>query len=97
MGAQGLETLPPGVTAEHESMLGFAGRKYAVENNPDTKMKRFVFVGFEAVELIDLRVANGEIYRQIWFSRGYFNPNIARVKVDRLTAGARFNREARHR
>jgi hypothetical protein len=93
MGAQGLETLPRGLSAEHSCMLGFAGRKYAVENNPTTTMKRFIFVGFEAVELTDLRVANGGYADEIWFSRGYFNPNIARVRVDRLIAGRRINRK----
>jgi hypothetical protein len=92
MGAQGLEHLERGQSAEHSSMLGFRGIKVQVDDGPDD-MKRFVFVGFESVELVDVRLANGGWASDIWFSRGYFNPHIARVRIDRLRAGKRHNRK----
>lgn len=96
MGAQGLENLDPRKSAEHSCMLGFAGKKYGksdgIPDNPTTGMKRFIFVGFEAVELTNLWFGNGGYSDEIWISRGYFNPNIARVKVDRVASGTRVNR-----
>lgn len=91
MGQQGLEALPTGRTAEHSCMLGFAGRRYLVGKSPGTGLRRFVFVGFESVELLDLRVANGGYADEVWFSRGYFHPNIAHVRVERLVATDRVN------
>lgn len=93
MGEQGLETLPPGKTAEHSCMLGFAGKKYPADPNPGTGLKRFIFVGFESVELTNLHVSNGGYADEIWFSRGHFHPNIARVRVDRLISATRVNQK----
>jgi hypothetical protein len=93
MGKQGLETLPPGKTAEHSCMLGFAGKKYPADPNPHTGLRRFIFVGFESVELTNLHVSNGGYADEIWFSRGHFHPNIARVLVDRLISATRVNQK----
>jgi hypothetical protein len=95
MGKQGLETLAPGTTAEHSCMLGFAGKKYPdpAGANPGTGLPRFIFVAFESVELTNLHVSNGGYADEIWFSRGHFHPNIARVRVDRLISTARVNQK----
>lgn len=91
MGNQGLESLPPDRPAEHSCMLGFTGMKYPAGTSPETGLQRFIFVGFESVELTNLRVANGGYADEVWISRGYFHPNIARVRVDRLVASNRVN------
>jgi len=88
MARQGLPT-DPGIKnpAEHSCMLGFAGRKYPA--GTVAGRKRFVFVGFEAVELVDIVTRNGGYADDVWFSRGYFQPNIERVQIDRLVSKAR--------
>lgn len=97
MAAQGLEGPTRVKPLEHSCMLGFAGKKFGesdgIPDNPVTGMKRIIFVGFEEVDLTSLRFANGGYSDEVWISRGYFNPNIKRVKLDRVTSVSRVNRK----
>lgn len=79
MGSQGLETLPPlpKDPAAHSAMLKFVGYRYRVGG-------RSVYCGFRSVTLMDIMTLNGGYADDIWISRGYFNPNIEMVSIERL-------------
>lgn len=89
MGRQKIETLPKDA-AEHSAMFGFAGQGYAAPPSP-TGTKRTVYVAFESVTLTDVQTLNGGYADDVWFSRGYFNPNIERVDIERFTSSNRVN------
>jgi hypothetical protein len=89
MGRQKLETLPKDA-AEHSAMLAFAGQGYAVPAGP-TGTRRIVYVAFESVALTDVHTLNGGYADDVWFSRGYFNPNIERVDIERFRSSNRVN------
>ena len=84
MGRQNIETLPKNA-AEHSAMLGFAGHGYPAPPS-STGRKRIVYVGFESVALTDVQTVNGGYADDVWFSRGYFNPNIERVDIERFSS-----------
>lgn len=100
MGNQGLRPLPK-TAAEHSAMLGFAGKKYSKmlgpagqlhqipRNSPD--IPRVVYVGFRSVVLKNVVTANGGYADDVWISRGYFNPNIERVVIEKLSSLNRVN------
>lgn len=99
MGSQGLDPLPK-TAAEHSAMLGFAGEKYskmlgpagprAIPSSP-ANIPRVVYVGFRSVALRNMVTANGGYADDIWISRGYFNPNIERVVIEKFSSEGRFN------
>lgn len=92
---QGLEALPK-AAAEHSAMLGFAGKRYKKMMKPDgtmtpipprsAKVPRFVYVGFQSVALKNMTTLNGGYADDVWISRGYFNPNIERVIVEKFSS-----------
>lgn len=82
MHQQNLEALPKNL-AEHSAMLGFAGQGYPAPKS-STGKKRVVYVGFQSVALSDVETVNGGYADDVWFSRGYFNPNIERVEIERF-------------
>jgi hypothetical protein len=84
MHQQKIETLPKDA-AEHSAMLGFAGQGYPAPRS-STGKKRIVYVAFESVALTDVQTVNGGYADDVWFSRGYFNPNIQRVSIERFRA-----------
>jgi hypothetical protein len=81
MGQQGLANK----AAEHSAMLGFAGQRYSTKPSP-TGVPRLVYMGFKSVTLRDVSTLNGGFADDVWFSRGYFNPNIESVTIERLTS-----------
>jgi hypothetical protein len=89
MAQQNAEGLPKNA-AEHSAMLAFAGQRYSAKPSA-TGMPRFVYVGFQSVALKDVRTLNGGYADDVWFSRGYFNPNIEQVTIERLTSSNRVN------
>jgi hypothetical protein len=89
MAQQNAEGLPKNA-AEHSAMLAFAGQRYSAKPSP-TGVPRFVYVGFKSVTLKDVRTLNGGYADDVWFSRGYFNPNIEQVKIERFTSSNRVN------
>ncbi|MCA1705617.1 MAG: hypothetical protein LC808_21105, partial [Actinobacteria bacterium] len=90
MHRQKLETLPKATAAEHSAMLGFAGQGYPAPRS-STGRKRIVYVGFHSVALTDVQTVNGGYADDVWFSRGYFNPNIERVDIERFRSTNRVN------
>jgi hypothetical protein len=92
MHQQEIEKLPkvPKDAAQHSAMLGFAGQGYPAPPSPTGK-KRIVYVGFKSVTLTDVQTVNGGYADDIWFSRGYFNPNIERVNIERFRSTNRVN------
>lgn len=82
MGRQNIEPLPKNA-AGHSAMLGFAGHGYPAPPS-STGRKRVVYVGFESVALTDVQTVNGGYADDVWLSRGYFNPNIERVDIERF-------------
>jgi hypothetical protein len=84
MGNQGLAALPKDA-ADHSAMLKFVGQRYRVGN-------RTVFCAFRSVRLTDITTMNGGFADDIWFSRGYFNPNIQEVSIERLRSVNRTDR-----
>ncbi|MEV6266724.1 hypothetical protein AB0L64_06145 [Kribbella sp. NPDC051936] len=80
---------------ERSCMLGFAGRRCVVRPKSDAGPERVILVGFDLVELTNVAIGNGGYADDIWFSRGYFSPNIAQVRIDGLVALAtnRINRK----
>jgi hypothetical protein len=89
MHQQKIETLPKDA-AEHSAMLGFAGQRYPAPPS-STGRKRYVYVGFQSVELKDIQTVNGGFADDVWISRGYFNPNIERVEIERFRSTNRVN------
>src|SRR5437588_1221702 len=71
-------------------MLGFAGQGSSTKASP-AGVPRSVYVGFRSVTLRDVRTLNGGYADDVWFSRGYFNPNIEHVTIERLTSANRVN------
>jgi hypothetical protein len=84
MGQQGLEGLNK-TAAEHSAMLGFAGQRYPAPPSP-AGTRRVVYMGFESVALDRVHTVNGGYADDVWFARGYFNPNIELVDVQRFTS-----------
>jgi hypothetical protein len=66
---------------EHNAMLGFSGKRYKSQTVATSTLERRVYVGFKRVVLRDLCLLNGDFADDIWFSRGYFHPNIERVDI----------------
>jgi hypothetical protein len=89
MHRQKIETLPMDAAA-HSTMLGFAGQGYPAPPS-STGKKRIVYVGFQSVTLNDVHTVNGGYADDVWFSRGYFNPNIERVDIERFRSTNRVN------
>lgn len=89
MHQQKIETLPKDA-AEHSAMLGFAGQGYPAPRS-STGKKRIVYVAFQSVALTDVQTVNGGYADDVWFSRGYFNPNIQRVDIERFRSTNRVN------
>jgi hypothetical protein len=87
MGAQGLAKLDARA-AEHSAMLAFAGRGYDVAASP-TGVPRRVFVGFRSVALRNVHTIRGGFADDIWFTRGYFTPNIQNVIIENVTTAGR--------
>jgi hypothetical protein len=83
MGAQGLAALDPHA-AEHSSMLAFAGQGYNVAPSP-AGVRRTVFVGFKSVTVKNVHTTRGGFADDIWFTRGYFTPNIDNVIIEHVT------------
>lgn len=83
MGAQGLAALEQHA-AEHSSMLAFAGQGYNVAPSP-AGVRRTVFVGFNSVTVKNVHTTRGGFADDIWFTRGYFTPNIENVIIENVT------------
>ena len=96
MGRQGLSALPNKSDAEHSAMLGFAGHEYSKMLGPagleqdiprgPANIPRVVYVGFRSVVLRNMVTANGGFADDVWISRGYFNPNIERVVIEKFSS-----------
>src|SRR5207244_12359405 len=56
-----------------------------------TGTKRFVYMGFQSVALDRVHTVNGGYADDVWFTRGYFNPNIEQVDIQRFTSTNRVN------
>jgi len=89
MGAQGLADLEQHA-AEHSSMLAFAGQGYNVAPSP-SGVRRTVFVGFNSVTVKNVHTTRGGFADDIWFTRGYFTPNIENVIIENVTDSGRVN------
>jgi hypothetical protein len=87
MGEQGLADLESHA-AGHSAMLAFAGQGYKVAPSP-TGVARQVFVAFRSVALRNVHTVRGGFADDIWFTRGYFTPNIENVIIDNVTDGER--------
>ena len=67
--------------AEHSCMLGFSGIRtegkgiYAGKN---------IYIAFSSVILNNILTKNGGYADDIWIGRGYFNPNIEKVKISNI-------------
>jgi hypothetical protein len=81
---QGLESLPVHA-AIHSAMIRFIGETYPGDHGP-------VYVAFRSVTLTNIKTINGGRADNIWFSRGEFNPNIGRVRIERLTEPSRWKK-----
>lgn len=84
MHQQGLENLDS-KAAEHSAMVGFSGQKYRVNPGPND-MPRFIYVGFNRIALSNMMLHHGDFADDIWFSRGYFHPNIESVILQDITS-----------
>ncbi len=101
MDRQELVTLPKEVSTEHSAMLGFAGEKYFKMFGPDgllhdiplspSNVPRRVYVGFRSVALRNMGTLHGGFADDVWISRGYFNPNIERVVIEKFSSQERIN------
>jgi hypothetical protein len=50
-----------------------------------------VYVAFRSVALTDVQTVNGGYSDDVWFTRGYFDPNIEHVDIQRFRATNRIN------
>ena len=89
MGKQHLEDLPKDA-AEHSAMFSFSGQKYPTPAGP-SGVRRFIYVGFDRVSLKKMMFQNGGFADDVWFSRGYFHPNIEQVILQDIASKNRVN------
>ena len=89
MGNQGLHEQMPSATIEHSAMVGFAGKSFTHRKYPG----KTLYVGFKEVILKNIVTLNGGYADDIWFSRGYFRPNIESVLIQRISSKNRINRK----
>lgn len=87
MGNQGLPSVMPSEKIEHSAMLGFSGEKY----NHDSYPGKSIFVAFESVVINNTRTIHGGYADDIWISRGYCRPNIAKVSINKISSQNRIN------
>ena len=90
MGEQGLTVPKDNVTAEHSAMFAFAGKKYDAPAGPGG-IRRYIYVGFARVSLKKMAFLKGGFADDVWFSRGYFQPNIDQVILQDITSRDRVN------
>ena len=87
MGNQGLPSVYPSEKIEHSAMLGFSGERFKNNAFPG----KYIFVGFESVILKNIHTIRGGYSDDIWFSRGYFRPNIGSVSINNIRSSNRVN------